>query len=277
AQRRSEHQAAGAEAVLQATRENYQLIVENTTDLVAKLDPQGNYTYLNQAFSSIYGKAAGEHLGEHFSARVVEADRELAHMSFRKLFDPPYALSFTLRELTMGGIRHLQWTARALFDVRGNTTEIIAIGRDMTDHMRQVGILEHQAYQDFLTGLANRRYFIELAREELTRASCNAEAACLLMVDVDHFKHINDAHGHRVGDLMLQSFSKVLLKTLRSGDIIARVGGEEFAVLMPETTLDLAVEIAGRLKSAIAENALCVENTPVLRVTASIGVAAWCS
>jgi len=277
AQRRSEHQAAGAEAVLQATRENYQLIVENTTDLVAKLDPQGNYTYLNQAFSSIYGKAAGEHLGEHFSARVVEADRELAHMSFRKLFDPPYALSFTLRELTMGGIRHLQWTARALFDVRGNTTEIIAIGRDMTDHMRQVGILEHQAYQDFLTGLANRRYFMELAREELTRASCNAEAACLLMVDVDHFKHINDAHGHRVGDLMLQSFSKVLLKTLRSGDIIARVGGEEFAVLMPETTLDLAVEIAGRLKSAIAENALCVENTPVLRVTASIGVAAWCS
>src|SRR5690606_12816757 len=171
----------------------------------------------------------------------------------------------------------LQWTARALIDVRGNTTEIIAIGRDMTDHMRQVGILEHQAYQDFLTGLANRRYFMELAREELTRASCNAEAACLLMVDVDHFKHINDAHGHRVGDLMLQSFSKVLLKTLRSGDIIARVGGEEFAVLMPETTLDLAVEIAGRLKSAIAENALCVENTPVLRVTASIGVAAWCS
>lgn len=275
AQRRSEHQNAGTEAILQTTRENYRLIVENTTDLVAKLDPQGNYTYLNQAFSVMYGRTAKELLGEHFAASVVEADLELANASFRKLFDPPYTLSFMQRERTMIGIRHLQWTARALVDQRGLTTEIIAIGRDMTEHMRRVGTLEHQAYQDFLTGLANRRHFIILAREELARASCHAETSCLLMVDVDHFKHINDAYGHRVGDLMLQSFSKVLLKTLRSADIVARVGGEEFAVLMPATTLDAAIESATRLKSAIAQNNLYVENAPVLRVTASIGVAAW--
>ncbi len=275
AQRRSEHQNAGTEAILRTTRENYRLIVENTTDLVAKLDPQGNYTYLNQAFSLMYGRTAKELLGEHFAASVVETDRELANASFRKLCDPPYTLSFTQRERTMIGIRHLQWTARALVNQCGVTTEIIAIGRDMTEHMRRVGTLEHQAYQDFLTGLANRRHFIILAREELARASCHAETSCLLMVDVDHFKHINDAYGHRVGDLMLQSFSKVLLKTLRSADIVARVGGEEFAVLMPETTLDAAIESATRLKSAIAQNNLYVENAPVLRVTASIGVAAW--
>jgi len=138
-----------------------------------------------------------------------------------------------------------------------------------------VGVLEHQAYQDYLTGVANRRHFMSLAREELTHASSYSQSVCLLMIDVDHFKHINDVYGHRVGDLMLQSFSKVLLEALRSTDIIARVGGEEFAALMPDTTLEIAIETASRLNNAIAENTLCIENATALRVTASIGVAAW--
>lgn len=275
AQRRAEHQKASAEAILQTTWDNYQLIVENTTDLVARLDPRGYYIYLNQAFSSIYGEPVKECLGEHFAARVVEADRALAEMSFCKLNEPPYVLSFTLRKLTMDGIRHFQWTARALLDPHGKTMEIIAIGRDMTEHMRRVGVLEHQAYQDYLTGVANRRHFMNLAKEELTHASTYSQSACLLMIDVDHFKHINDVYGHRAGDLMLQSFSKVLLETLRSTDIIARVGGEEFAALMPDTTLEMAIETASRLNNAIAENTLCIENATALRVTASIGVAAW--
>lgn len=274
-QRRSEEQKAGAAAILHATQENYQLIVENTSDLVAKLDSQGRYIYMNQAFSEIDGKAVNNRLGEHFFARVVATDRELAQASFCKLFAPPYAARFTQREITVSGIRHLQWTAKALSDQQGVITEVIAIGRDMTDHMDRVGALERQAYQDFLTGLANRRYFITLGKEELTRASCYATPSCLLMVDLDYFKRINDVYGHRVGDHILQSFSKVLLTTMRTTDIIARVGGEEFAVLLPGTGLDVAIETAARLQSAISEKDFSTENIPALHVTASIGVATW--
>lgn len=274
-QRRSEQQKAGTAAILHATQENYRLIVENTSDLVARLDSQGRYTYLNKAFSEIDGKAAHDRLGEHFAARVVAADRELAEASFRKLFEPPFELRFTQREMTINGIRHFQWTAKALGDTQGKITEVIAIGRDMTDHMHRVGTLERQAYQDFLTGLINRRHFITLGREEISRASCYAKPPSLLMVDLDYFKRINDAYGHRVGDLILQSFSEVLLKTLRTTDIIARVGGEEFAVLLPETALDVAVVMATRLKRAVAENDFYTETAPTLSVTASIGVAAW--
>lgn len=275
AQRRSQLQKASAAAVLAAAQANYQLIVENTTDLVAKMDSQGRYTYLNQAFDGFYGKAAKDRIGEYFAAHVVATDRELAEASFRKLSEPPHALSFTQREITLLGIRHLQWTAKALIDQRGEITEIIAIGRDMTEHMHRVGTLEYQAYRDFLTGLANRRHFISLGKEELNRAIRYGKPPSLLMLDLDHFKRINDAHGHRVGDLMLQACSQVLLNTLRTTDIVARMGGEEFAVLLPETALNEAIETAYRLKKAIAESGLCIEKGMVY-VTASIGVAAWC-
>ncbi len=275
ARHRLDRQKVAAAASLQAARDNYQLIVENTADLVARISPEGRYTYLNRAFCGMFGKTATDRVGEYFAARVVRPDRELAKTSFRKLFEPPHALSFTQREKTIIGIRYLQWTAKALFDPQGQITEIIAIGRDMTEHMRRVGTLEHQAFRDFLTGLANRRYFTRLAKDELVRAFRYNRPVSLFMLDLDHFKHVNDAYGHRVGDLMLQTFSKVLLKTLRTTDVIGRVGGEEFAVLLPETELAEAVDTAYRLKSAIAEQSLSIEDQTILHVTTSIGVVEW--
>src|SRR5690606_4599945 len=175
---------------------------------------------------------------------------------------------------TVLGIRYLQWTAKALFDQYGAVTEIIAIGRDVTEHMHRIGTLEDQAHRDFLTGLANRRYFMTLGEGELQRAVRYGQPLALLMLDIDHFKHINDAYGHRVGDIVLQAFSKTLLKTVRTIDIIGRVGGEEFAVLLPETPLHDAVDAAQRLKEAVAGNKKALESGEMLELTVSIGVAA---
>lgn len=273
-QRRFDRATASSAASLRATQENFQLIVENTADLVVKIDTDGCFTYLNPAFCELFGATPKQLLGHHYGREVVAADRKMMDEYFKKLFHPPYVVSFTQREKTIQGIRYLQWMGKGLFDQNGVVKEIIAIGRDMTEHMHRMGTLEDQAHRDFLTGLANRRYFMSLGEDELLRAQRYDKPLTLLMLDIDHFKHINDAYGHRVGDQVLQAFGKILLKTLRTIDVIGRVGGEEFAVLLPETPLSEAVDVAHRLKDAVAQSKVALENGVVLQITVSIGAAA---
>ncbi len=133
-------------------------------------------------------------------------------------------------------------------------------------------MLEKQAHTDPLTGLANRRHFFEVAEAELARSRRYEAPLSLLMLDIDHFKEVNDAHGHRAGDRVLQQLARSCLEVLRTVDVVGRVGGEEFAILLPETDVDGAVEVAERLRAAIAAVGIPREEGVPLRVTVSIGV-----
>ncbi|CAG0123858.1 Diguanylate cyclase DgcM [Rhodocyclaceae bacterium] len=132
--------------------------------------------------------------------------------------------------------------------------------------------LERQARIDVLTGLNNRRHFFELAEQELARIRRHAEPLSLLMLDLDRFKSVNDTYGHAVGDEVLKKLGEVSLHTMREIDILGRLGGEEFVVLLPETTGERALEVAERLRSAIADAAVPLEDGSLLRFTVSIGV-----
>lgn len=134
--------------------------------------------------------------------------------------------------------------------------------------------LERRAYSDYLTGLPNRRRFFELAEKEMHRAERYGSQVSLLMLDVDHFKRINDTHGHKIGDQVLQKLSEVCRNTLRTIDIVGRIGGEEFAVLLPETDDRHALEAAERLRDALATAQVPLENGKLLNFTASFGVSA---
>jgi diguanylate cyclase (GGDEF)-like protein/PAS domain S-box-containing protein len=133
--------------------------------------------------------------------------------------------------------------------------------------------LERQAHTDYLTELANRRYFMELAEAELARALRYKIPLLLFMLDIDHFKAVNDNHGHKTGDVVLQKIAAILRQSLREVDIIGRLGGEEFAVILPETETDEAFETAERLRLAIAHTPLQTETGGLLSVTVSIGIA----
>lgn len=132
--------------------------------------------------------------------------------------------------------------------------------------------LEQRAYSDYLTGLANRRYFLEQAETELARALRYNGKLSILMLDVDHFKLFNDTHGHKVGDLVLQKLADVCRATLRNIDIVGRIGGEEFAVLLPETEPQQAEEAAERLRAALAAAQVPLSGGLPLHFTASFGV-----
>jgi diguanylate cyclase (GGDEF)-like protein/PAS domain S-box-containing protein len=140
------------------------------------------------------------------------------------------------------------------------------------EHRQALGLLEQRAYSDPLTGLANRRAFIERASSELARTVRHHGMLSLLMMDIDHFKRVNDTHGHGAGDLVLQAVSAVCEHAVRAGDLVSRIGGEEFAILLPDTGPERAMEIAERLREALAEHITTLEDGSTVNVTASLGV-----
>jgi diguanylate cyclase (GGDEF)-like protein len=142
------------------------------------------------------------------------------------------------------------------------------LAHELQEEKARVEIL---ARSDFLTSLNNRRAFYESGEKELRYAQRYGHTTCLTMLDIDHFKSINDRFGHAAGDAVLRAVAALIREQLRSTDIAGRLGGEEFAVLLPEVTLDLAHEIAERLRAAIEQKE--VEHVPApIRLTASLGV-----
>ncbi len=131
--------------------------------------------------------------------------------------------------------------------------------------------LEQMATTDALTGLANRTRFFAVAETEIRRASRTGKPPSLLMIDLDHFKDINDQHGHEAGDQALKAFADLVVGKVRDHDTAARLGGEEFAILLPESSLVDASRLAERLRTAT--EAMRLDSLPALRLTVSIGVA----
>ncbi len=145
---------------------------------------------------------------------------------------------------------------------------------DLLYQSREKDSLELLASTDPLTGALNRRKFYELAEWELNRTRRFDDLLAFMVLDIDHFKKINDNFGHAIGDIVLQQFHKTCRKIVRDTDILARVGGEEFAVLMPETSLDHAAVMAERLRLAVSALSVPIEHNTI-GLTVSIGVAAW--
>lgn len=128
------------------------------------------------------------------------------------------------------------------------------------------------AATDMLTGLYNRRHFTELADVEIKRARRYQRPLSLVMLDIDHFKSVNDTYGHAIGDLVIKEIAQCCLRNIRSVDIAGRIGGEEFVILLPETTLNNAVLLAERLRVSVFETRVPTE-LGFVEVTASLGVA----
>ncbi len=136
------------------------------------------------------------------------------------------------------------------------------------ERLRQLGMV------DPLTGAYNRRYFDQRLYEEVTRALRSGQPLCCMMLDVDHFKRINDVYGHGAGDAVLRELTAQIKEQLRTSDVMARYGGEEFAVLLAQTEIGGALAIAERIRQAVVAAPFALEGGAELKVTLSLGVAA---
>lgn len=252
---------------------DFRHMVENSLDLIIKVSLTGHYTYVNPAFCMLYGTTSQALLGRHYTDDVVEEDKAMVQQFFNKLFTPPYTVSFTHRENTAYGVRRLEWTGKGLTNSEGKLVEFVGIARNVTDRLDLIDNLAQQANHDDLTGLANRRFLMRQARLELTRAVRYQYPLSLLMLDIDHFKEVNDQYGHLSGDMVLKQLGSEMSLFLREHDLIGRIGGEEFAVLLPETNLDEAAVIAERLRKQVATLTFSVLHQSPIPLTISIGVA----
>lgn len=133
--------------------------------------------------------------------------------------------------------------------------------------------LEYCARFDPVTGVANRRYFAEMVEAEIVRSSRYGRPLSILMMDIDNFKEVNDVYGHQAGDIVLQSLHQTCKLVLREVDTVGRWGGDEFAILLPETPPAVAPQVAERLRDAIENTTVSLEKCSSLHFSVSIGCA----
>jgi len=263
-----------AEATLKNSEERYRTLVESSTDAILMLDRERNAITCNQAFLDLTGYQKNEVEGQ--SIRIVHPSEE----SFRAYGKATYPLVERVGSLREewdlkrkdGTIFSAEIVTSPIRSPDGTTTGYICIIRDITERKRAEEELEYMATHDSLTGLPNRTLFNDRLTMALTQARRSDKKLAVMLLDLDYFKDVNDTLGHSVGDQLLCAVGDRLRGLLRRGDTIARIGGDEFLLLLPEM---LEIEYA----TTIAQKILQAFRKPFafdgheLHITTSIGIA----
>lgn len=229
----------------------------------------GQILFVNRKSCMLFQSGAHQLLRGNIEEFYLDpSDKEM----LTKLFDSvPDVRDIEVRMRTAQGRVFTAEIAAIGVDYR-NTPAILIALNDISQRKEMEAELFRQASTDALTGIINRRYFQNQAEQELRRARRFSRDMAVMMIDIDYFKKINDTRGHAVGDTILQGVVRRSVESLRQSDTMGRIGGEEFAVLLPETTLEAAYDVAERLRVHIEERPFIVEATPIA-CTVSIGVA----
>jgi diguanylate cyclase (GGDEF)-like protein/PAS domain S-box-containing protein len=258
----------------------FQQLAQSTNDVIvvtaaAPLRPPGPIiVYVNPAFTALTGYDADEVIGR--STRLLHGPNTDPQTvaAVRAAMETQRPIRVELLNYNCDGEEFwIDTNIVPLRDTHGRVTHFATIGRDLTATKRLQQELLCMASTDPLTGLLNRRRFLEQAEKEFLRSRRYRHELSAVMLDIDHFKTINDTHGHFVGDQVLIALSRAAENVLRDIDILGRWGGEEFVILMPETPLAGAAILAERLREVLAR--LTVDTTAeTVRFTISAGVAA---
>nr|PZN69476.1 MAG: hypothetical protein DIU55_12920 [Bacillota bacterium] len=254
---------ARARAELERSEARYRLLAENVADVIATLDGEGRFVYVSPSARSLLGCAPEELTGRLLSA-ITGCDA---------LPRPGTVVELTVRRPD-GSTRWVEVSTGALPAGGLDGAVLVCVFRDITERKQLEDDLKQAATTDELTGAHNRRFFVQICEQELLRAGRRSRPTSLVLMDVDHFKRINDRYGHAAGDEVLRRVVEAGRRTLRSEDVIGRIGGDEFAVLLPSTTLEQAVRVAERLRATCEQ--LAVETrSGTIRFTMSCGVVEW--
>ena len=254
---------------LRESEARYRLVTENSTDIVLNVDREGRMRFVSSSIRQIGGHEPSALIGQPLSALIHPEDTAHALASLQRTIDDPQDVTISEYRgfTTAGDLRWFETHSRAVTDDRGEVTGVVSAIRDVTQRKAHEERLARAALTDPLTGLVNRR---ALTNELAARIASDA-GGCVALFDLDHFKRVNDTFGHATGDEVLRRFAAIARSSVREQDIVARLGGEEFAVVMPEATIDQASLVCDRLRRAVAAARLRV-NDSVVRVTVSVGV-----
>ncbi len=240
------------------------VLIENMGDGLLVLDAQNRLVDINPAAEQVLGLTKKSRIGEPIEdvflewADVVKALHEVNDIRIEVSINrPPKS--------------YLDLKVSPLYDSNRNFIGRLMVWRDITPLKKAQIELQEQAIRDPLTGLYNRRYLQERLEVELARAKRENQPISFIMVDIDHFKNVNDAFGHSAGDVILQKLATQLLSRTRIGDIVCRYGGEEFLVVLPNVTAETAHQVAERWRKSFPGSTMPLEYTDV-KATISCGI-----
>lgn len=231
------------------TKDYLESLIESTVDAIITIDPEGRISFANRGALRMLGFSEEELIGRKI-ASVYSGGIEEA-MYIRRVLRPENPLQNYETELLHRSQAPIPVSISLSIvpDPDGKAPSTLAICKDITEQKRLEVELKELTIRDGLTGLYNQRYFYERLEAEIERARRQRRPLSLLLVDIDHFKTYNDAHGHLEGDKVLQAVAEVLKECTREHvDMAFRYGGDEFTVLLPEAPEEQARQIAERVR-----------------------------
>ena len=238
------------------------------------IDTWGNVIRINQTELDWLQREREEVINNPLGDLLTEPSKAVFMQYLAKSISFDHAENMELEmQRRDGSTFHATMTAKQFKINNLNTTLIHANVINVNERVKLQQELERQANTDQLTGANNRRHFLEYAKNECQKARNHNQHLSLIMLDIDHFKNINDTYGHAVGDIVLKWFTESVGNLLRPTDLFARLGGEEFVVLFPGATVTNAYEIAERIRQKIMVSSIRIDTGQLINVTVSIGAA----
>lgn len=261
------------EESLRESEERFHSLFESAAIGMAVVDLQGRFVDVNKALCEIIGYSEEELIKKTFMDITYPDDLEIDLYYVGQLIKGNL-FSYQMEKRYFHKQGHIIWillTGSVVHDEQNNIKYFIAQIMDITQKKLMMEKLEQNANEDYLTGLHNRRFFFEQGELEIERCKRFDYQIGVLMLDIDYFKKINDLHGHKIGDRILQHFSQLLTGVLRSIDVIGRIGGEEFAVILPQMSGPEVLQIAERIRETTEKSPFEMDDTESIYFTVSIG------
>jgi diguanylate cyclase (GGDEF)-like protein/PAS domain S-box-containing protein len=264
---------------LNESNERFEGIAKSSLDAIIMINDRGEVVFWNSAAEKITGYTSYEVIGiEMHKLLVPPNDLETYRKGFSKFIDsgtgPYIGETIELRTWRKNGEEFPAEVSISAFRIK-NRWYAVGTLRDITERKQMEAKLEHLAIHDALTGLYNRGELERRLIDEIQRAERYERPLSLFMVDIDWFKKVNDSYGHIAGDEILRALAELLMVEVRTQDYVSRYGGEEFVIILPETTPKEALELAHRLCETVAGTRFCINGDRDLKITVSTGVAGY--
>ena len=270
----------------------YKSIFDASPDAIVMFDINYRILIASKSANEVLGFEGDCLVGENILQFFVDKESKRIEKNIRRVFNENNIGTTNYRGKKNNNSTIYEVNSRAIKDENGNSINLVSIIRDVTQKVILEEVLEAREKQykelakelelknislservsiDNLTGIKNRYYFDERIKEEVDLAKRQKVSFSLLLFDLDHFKLVNDNFGHDIGDKVLKRVTDAVSKIIRSYDIFARWGGEEFVVLMPNTTEAEAVPAAEKIRKTVED----ISHPDIEKITISIGIAIW--
>jgi diguanylate cyclase (GGDEF)-like protein/PAS domain S-box-containing protein len=265
-----------AEEALRQSEERYRTMIETIYDGYFEIDLRGAFTFVNDAECRNLGYPREELIGMNNRQFTDEKTAKILYRLFNEVYKTGVPVNaFELEVTKKDGTKSFNEISASLIrNYKGKPIGFRGISREITDRKRMEEKIRQMVYHDSLTGLPNRKLFSDRLGIALAQAQRNQKEVGIAMLDLDHFKDVNDTLGHDVGDLLLKETAERLSSALRKGDTVARFAGDEFLLILPDLkVIEDAIQVAQKIVDRFRKPFLI--DTHQLVVTTSIGIAVY--